>query len=593
MRTRFSKVLMILLILVLIVVAGFYIIFESDFFKSDKELFYKYLLKENISNIKDIDYKHFEMLSADDKNYDFSGNIKLTSLKESLGISNDLSLEMKANSNSKENKSSATYMIKFGAEDLLGIDYIRNGEIYALKSDEITDKKYISVENNNLKELAQKMGYEDVTEIPDKVITTSAKDAKNIDLEKLNKIKDKYTALIEEKIPEYKYITEKEILLQVDGKDIKTTRYSLKIREREIYEVVHYVLETLKLDEETLQFVVDSTDSEAYTTKELKDNIRDIIKDLEKDKLKFSETDNVTFSVYAYKGRNIRTEILDINRSGIIIIPDTKTETDKIEIQVIENKAEDVKVGYTTNMILLNTSKKDKLDLEISINTTYNQEDVEALESSNIFADTEKYKDSNSVIIFVADKAEKNNVKLSCVGKEKDKETFSFEGNLNKDVDVDIIDLDDTNSTLLNDSTKEEIDTLMNTVSTNAFSVLLQKANILFPSLSSMLNSFTMTENPLNSNEEELTSEFVKTEVNNALTEVLDEYVTDSMFNASVDPNEYINEEKIKGYCTRATQIILTDTGIQYVGDNGITYEGTVTTDIDTGYLMVTEMIEK
>ena len=166
--------------------------------------------------------------------------------------------------------------------------------------------------------------------------------------------------------------------------------------------------------------------------------------------------------------------------------------------------------------------------------------------------------------------------------------------NLNKDVDIEVIDLDDSNSTLLNDSTKEEIDTLMNNVSTNAFSVLLlQKANILFPSFSSMLNSFTVTENALNSDEEELTPEFVKSEVNNALTEVLDEYVTDSMFNASVDPNEYINGEKIKGYCTRATQIILTDSGIQYVGDNGITYEGTVTTDIDTGYLMVTEMIEK
>lgn len=594
MKNTFVKVILILVILILLVGIGCYTFFESDLFKSDKELFYKYLGRKNLAALNDYNLEPYKMLSTDNKNYELSGEVILDSLKKSLNITDELSLKISSNFDAKNNKSSSAYMVEYGGEDLLGIDYLRNGEIYALKSDEITDKKYIAIENNNLKELAQKMGVTDTTSIPNKIETIS-KENNDIDLEKLNKIKDKYVTIIDEKIPEYKYITEKEITINVAEEEINTTRYSLKIREKEIYDIVHNILETLKADDETLQFYIEYTGNNSLTIKDLKNNIRDTIKKLESNKNNFSETDNITISVYAYKGKTIRTEILDIDGNGIIFTINTRNKNEQLEIETITNKNEDkeIYVGNTTTIKLYNNAKKDKIELNINISTVYNKNDIVSLEESTslIFVDEDSYKDVESKINFIASE-EKNNVKISCIGTESEEQMFSFEGELEKEKNVSIDDLTEENSTILNNSTETEINTLMDNISSKAIRVVLQKASVIFPSIVNFVGN--KVDNFSDNETEEITTDFVKSDLNIALTNVLDEYVSAAtLLGEPVDSAEYINENKIKEYCTRATEIILTDTTIQYVADNGKTYEGVITTDMTTGYFVVEEIIEK
>lgn len=589
MKNTFVKIIFVLIILILLLGTGFYIFFESDYFKSDKELFYKYLGRKNLASLNKINTEPYEILSYDDKNYEFSGEVIFDSLKKSLQLTDEISLEVLSSLNVKKDKSMATYTVKYGDEELLSIDYLKNGEKYALKSDEITDKKYYIIENKNLKKIAGNLGITDVSGIPDKIEKMSLED-KNIDLEKLNKIKDKYVAIIDEKIPDYKYITEKNILINVSNEELETTKYSLKIREREIYDILYSILNTLKEDDETLQFYIDYTEDTSLTIKDLKTNIRNIIKQLESKKNNYSETDNVTFSVYEYKGKTVRTEILDINENGIKFTINTLNKNEKLEFEIISNKTSKNEVGYISTIKLINNAKKDNVQLDIIIDTVYNKNDIASLENtSSLFLDEDVYKDTNLNIVFSAEG--KNDVDISCIGTENEEQVFSFNGELVKGKDVDIEDFTDENSILLNSMTEEELKSLVSKTTIRVITVISQKANVIFPN---MLNVLGNTVNTGNDNETEITTEFVKSELNTALENSLDEYVAAAtLSNEQIDSSEYINEEKIKSYCTKATEIIFTDDSIKYVAENGKTYEGEITTDINTRYLVVEEVVEK
>lgn len=195
MKEVICKILLAVVILGIILGIGVYIYLESDIFKNDKQLFYKYAIDGNMNSISKINTKAYEKVIAKDKGYEFSGDFKFDTLNNELDLENDVLLKVNSNFDVKTNKSSASYVVKFGEENLLEVNYLRNDEKVGLKSNEITNEKYIVIENNNLKDVATKLGLTNTSKIPDRIEKINYNKEK-LDKQKLNDIKEKYINII-------------------------------------------------------------------------------------------------------------------------------------------------------------------------------------------------------------------------------------------------------------------------------------------------------------------------------------------------------------------------------------------------------------
>lgn len=253
MKEVIGKIILAVLVLAILLGIGIYIYSESDFLKNDKQLFYKYAIDKNIDAISKINIKPYEkLIKTDEKGYEFSGEFKFDTLNNELNLENDVMLKVNSNSDTKSNKSSASYVVKFGEENLLEVNYLRNDEKYGLKSNEITNEKYVVVENNNLKEVATKLGITNMSHIPDKIESITYNKEK-IDTNKIEEIKEKYIKVINNQISNNNFTSEKNVNLSIGEENILATKYSLNITELELYNIIYNLLDNLKDDKETLQ----------------------------------------------------------------------------------------------------------------------------------------------------------------------------------------------------------------------------------------------------------------------------------------------------------------------------------------------------
>ena len=113
--------------------------------------------------------------------------------------------------------------LNYNGKDIITLNILRNKDQYGLKIEEAYDK-YVSVENNNLKALFQKIGM-DTTNIPDRIEMVDYYDLLNIDKDTLNHIEKTYSDIIKQNIPEESYSVEKDVTVKIDGADVKTNAY--------------------------------------------------------------------------------------------------------------------------------------------------------------------------------------------------------------------------------------------------------------------------------------------------------------------------------------------------------------------------------
>ena len=359
----------VVVLLILLVAAGVYAYVGTDLLKSDKQLFYKYMGK-NLDTITDMNLAPYRKMDTKDKTYKMSGEFSSEALKEITGEDKEIRLKFEVLSDSKNKKASGNYKILLGGKDFLGIDYINNNDRYGIKVDEITDEKYIVVENNNLKELAKRFGIEDVSEIPDKIDTELLENDKKIDEKKLEKIKDKYTKLIDDKISDDKY-TKEEVELNIKDEILKTKKYSLTLTEKELYDIAYEFLNTLKDDTDTIEFFLSLIyeDEIDVTVEDVKEQN---IEELEDSKNEIDEENSLVISVYNSKGKTVRTELVTSAENKIMYTATKNNDIDELKLEAFEGE-ENILSAVLTNtvnsdgaeILVKIVSEKEDTDLEI------------------------------------------------------------------------------------------------------------------------------------------------------------------------------------------------------------------------------------
>lgn len=343
-----KKLLIIIIILVLVIVlavGGMIAAYAfTDFLKTDKQLFLKYISKneELIEQFNDAELENY-IKKQDSTAYSNEGKITLNtsgaSTDKTLNMIKNASVTFNGGTDSTNNYRYQNININYSDTEKVNAEYIQLQDHYGLKINDVTNK-YLAVENNNLKEWATKMRIDEevVKNIPNKL---DLKVLKNIfTKEEIKQIKTKYLKVIEPELTDKMFSQDKENDSNV---------YILTLTKNDLTNIASKILTTLKDDEMIMSkirhiMLIDAGISEEAINdaiKELKAGIQEKIDDLNNENnIVTSENAstnveyNVNIKIFVQKGKLQKTEISTSNTSDKLTITNIKNG---MQIEVIED----------------------------------------------------------------------------------------------------------------------------------------------------------------------------------------------------------------------------------------------------------------
>lgn len=375
------KIVIIIFVILMILLAGtaLCIYFFTESFKSEKQLFMEYLSKsiELVDCLKDEDLINYRKKQQDTP-YTNNGEIKVN-FKPVSGELGSAELVAAQNCNikiqgSKDAKNKYFYQnvkANYSDEENLDLEYFNEQDLYGLKINNIL-KKYLTIENNNLKEWAQQLNLEEIADIPNKIEL----ETQNLfQEEQINNLKEKYLNIITDNLNDDMFSKE-----ETSGKKI----YTLKTNENQIKEIIIKLLNTAKDDEMIINALKSnkvnadqSTNNQnEETITNLKMQIQNIIDTLSNsENLNSTEPEEIKINIYVESGKvnkleiNVGEEKLSIlknleknetidagieqkNPEGLELTME-ENETKTIDFKIEKSKKED-DLTYELNLILNN-----------------------------------------------------------------------------------------------------------------------------------------------------------------------------------------------------------------------------------------------
>ena len=223
MKKKKTLLIVIIVLIVWILIIGGIVAFlflGTDLFKSDKELFAKYVasMTEKETGFFPIslnDYENRKMNNAYEINGNFSVNTEILATASSMQSSstdqssmaaqlmlieslvdygNNTNISYSGKVDNQNKKVEQNIQINYQDGVSLPFNYKQVGDIYGLQADFVSSD-YIAIENNNLPALLQKLGATNITNVPNKIEIQEIESLNFTDEEKQH-IYDNYVANI-------------------------------------------------------------------------------------------------------------------------------------------------------------------------------------------------------------------------------------------------------------------------------------------------------------------------------------------------------------------------------------------------------------
>lgn len=618
-KSKGSKIvllLIVLLLVILIVAGGAYAYIATDLLKSPDMLFKKYLLSDvtevfnfNVGPYKDA-YKRMENekteIKVTGKNEMNLGTSQYSSVddesEEEQYLESTLTLKLDNQNKNRE----LVLDSKIGDEDYLNFDLLSSGEAVGIYVDGLHDK-YISVENRDLKKLAETFNApeEYINMIPDKIPELSVS---NEDKEKIlglfaSIVSDELSA-----IDKNSYTQESYIIDDYNGEKFEGNKYVLTISSKKLEEVITNSITNFVQNEE-LNGILKSKFPEELINK-AKESILDSLKNEDESE---NTEQTIKIAVYAYNGKTIKLDIASNDEVSFEMYILNKEKSSSMQIRSVVTKTESSKVGSEELINVTSSFENNNGEISLEQKTTYNKADVKALkaeeEENDFWFDEdefdEKYK--NSTLSTKITTTMENDVitsKATITGTDRDKQTATY---TMKFGNVDISTLKSDDMLVINDYTQEDFSTLMMEIMANGVKTAQEKPNSLiggffgfFGSFSSMLtspeiddeNSFSNV--TINTEEDETESKlseaditkgknYVHSSMETALNTQLDNYRKDAESDSNTNPGDYLTADKIEKQAgTSITNVEIVDGGTLKCEYKDSTYYVKIYIDGDT-----------
>lgn len=413
-------IISILIVLLLVVFGVLY--FCTDLLKSDKQLFFKYASQlveteggfvEN--NIEAFYNKKQQMPYENEGKFDFTVDLG-NNTNEQIDIANDFVVNFSGKTDKTNNKAEQNIELKYSDDVSWPLIYRHDGDIYGIQTDYVSSK-YVAVENNNLKEFAEKVGMTDTSDVPEKIEILEDKANFEYTEEEKQTVQEKYMTILENQFRDDQFQAER----NEDG----TTRYILTMTNEELKNLVIALLNELKTDDVTL-----------------------------------GKINNILSEQDLYTNNTIEAEDID---SIIESLQEGNTEEGEVQFIVAQKNSKLVSISLNqndNNIQLTKNNQEDSVNYSISVNfkfdtglsrigtiggTVYFSANYSGLNELNTV------KENYELGIAVQD----NN------GQQVGKYTYQFENNVNFVDSVNIDGLNEENAMILNNYEEESIQNFM------------------------------------------------------------------------------------------------------------------------------------
>ena len=436
MGKKSNKVFIIVLIILslLIIATSLVMIYlKTDLFKNEEQLFYKYagqkleafdMLEE--ASIKEYFQKKQTTPHENEGKYTLNIQSNDFSNKEIIDKLDEISISFSGKTDPQNNKIEQNISLNYSDNVNFPIQYVQNKDIIGLISDPVVNK-YVGIKNENLKELMQKLGASDTTDIPDKIGEMQEEQKTEEEIkqgeEEAKKIKDTYLNIIKDNINEENYSKIK------DGENVG---YSLKLTYAEIKNIYIKILEQLKQDEIILSKI--SNEETEISKEDFQNQVQELI-----DEAQDYEPEDQQLQINVYKSGE---------KSSLIEIIFSEFKIDiKMEENIIECKIVGIKDGQETpEKFVLSINKQQQNN-----NTLYELK-FEALEEE------EKLLDISFLANYTGINSENSSEIYSFqISSEELIANYQFENKINFVDNVEIEDLTSENTIILNDYEQQEI----------------------------------------------------------------------------------------------------------------------------------------
>lgn len=415
MRSNKSKVILIVTIVLLILIlavggVGAYLYLKTDIFKSNKELFSKYIGQtteqiekvfetEKISEItKKLEEKNSESKTV--LTFENEGNEALNKMSLSMDIKNDVTNKQMYNDVKLLN----------GEESLIEVENMSTEDAISLRLTDIV-KQFLTIDSTNLEQLATSlnMEVENLESILESLKYKNSDSSIILTSEELKTLKQTYVDIINANLKNSDFSKQTDVMITINGKTVTANSYILTIKPEQYKSILQKVMEQLKNDTiivSKLEAIdIANMSGDENSLKQIYINkIDEMLQQLETTEYK----DNLIVTVYEQEGKTLRVKV----EEGFYTITIDTIENDEIlgvniKLISLENQIENAievnltkyKTEYYNLSIELKSiaieeksvifeikavNNEQNMQLEFSITSIENQISTKAVLTSNI-----------------------------------------------------------------------------------------------------------------------------------------------------------------------------------------------------------------
>lgn len=306
---------------------------NTDFLKTKEQLFWKYFILEKDKIVTVFSNKEIQEFNQNFKisSYIKEGNFSITS---KYNLIKPINVDISEKGDNQQKIKNTDINLKYNDKDIGNINIIKDDNYILIKNDK-TKLGYIGFKNENLKQLAKKLGLANTEFIPNKIQEIDFFELLSLSDDEGKYILKKYVPICRKYVKNKDYNIEK----NVGGKEEKL--YKVQVSNEQLKNIMINILEELENDEITLEIIsnkikVMDNENEYTSIDKIKSKINEFKEKIEQ----LKTTDENFLSIIIYKnannvekmeiivedGRNISIEIINENK---ILIKQSNNLNDK------------------------------------------------------------------------------------------------------------------------------------------------------------------------------------------------------------------------------------------------------------------------
>ncbi len=320
-KSKLVIAISVIVVIVIAIVIGLLLYLKTDIFKSNQELFFRYAL-QNGEILEDfVIYSQNEVLDnikksehTTDTNFNFQLVSNDPQIANQTIPARNFSMNYSKKADPVNNKASSETTINFLTRELFKLKYIQDGNLYALKSDEVVNK-YLAFNNSNLKGLAKKFELEDISKIPNQIEKVDFKELLKLTDEEKEYLYTKYINVINKNVSKEKYKKQTNVTININDRDIITNAYTLELTKQEWTNLIISILQETLQDNQTLNILLQKV---TLINKDISlDSLETILQNEITRLGQTSKMGSVKVLVYEKDKQLVKTVIVDDNNEGI------------------------------------------------------------------------------------------------------------------------------------------------------------------------------------------------------------------------------------------------------------------------------------